>query len=127
VGEGQRLSAFGREMQRRAQRDKLPRSTRQAERLEQLGSRMESGALDREQALGQLAQLGEALSEDRQQALAEAKGAGSGSGRSPGTRGSGLPAQVDPGAMLERQRRGALGSDDLGALERHMEELERSG
>src|SRR5262245_25599221 len=50
VNEGERLGAFGRGMQERAARAKLPRSTRQGAELERLGARMEGGTLSRNQA-----------------------------------------------------------------------------
>ncbi len=126
VEEGRRLSAFGRDMQARAQRDKLPRSNRQAEQLERLGAQMESGKLNRDQALGPLARMGEALDQERLQALAEVdpklRGQSGGrAGRSP------LASDLDPGAMLERMQRDALSSDDARALTRRLDDLERSG
>jgi len=83
VREGQRLGAFARAMQARAEHDKLPRSARQAAQLERLGARMQSGTLSRSQALGQLRRMAESLEEERVQALAEAPRTGSGARRAP--------------------------------------------
>jgi hypothetical protein len=136
VSEGERLGAFGRAMQERAARERLPRSSRQGAELERLGTRMESGALSRNQAVGELRRMGTSLEEERRQALAEAGGAdggprNAGKGAPPGNRGSpsGTPAGSDlnPEAMLDRMRRGGLDSADLRALTRYQQELERSG
>jgi hypothetical protein len=124
VGEGQRLGAFGREMQARARRDKLPRSTRQADRLERLGSRMESGALSRGQALGQLDRMLESLDQERAQARGEAS---AGERGAPLMQRSAIGPDLNAGAMLERMQRGALDRNDTGALAQRMDELARAG
>jgi hypothetical protein len=103
VREGQRLGAFGREMQERARRDRLPRSERQAERLERLGARMESGTLDRGEALGQLHGMRDSLDEERMQALAEVN-------------------QTDIGRV-----RGTRDDADIRALAEQLADFERSG
>jgi hypothetical protein len=123
IREGERLGAFGREMQARAQRDKLPRSEQQAAELERLGARMESGTLARSETLGQLRQLGEALERERMRALAEAS-PGGGTQRA---QGSPVASDLKPGAMLERLQRGALDSNDTRALTQRLGDLERSG
>ncbi|MPZ43963.1 MAG: hypothetical protein GEV05_11255 [Betaproteobacteria bacterium] len=127
VGEGQRLGAFGREMQARAQRDKLPRSTRQADRLERLGAHMESGALSRDQALGQLGRMGESLDQERTQALGEANGGERGGQRTPNAQRSAIGSDLNPGAMLERMQRGALDRSDTAALAQRLDQLARAG
>jgi hypothetical protein len=127
TAEGQRLGEFGRAMQERAERDKLPRSATQAAQIERLGARMESGALSRGQAMGQLRQMGKFLDAERMQALAEASQAGGGSRRAQSAAGSSMGPDLNPGAMLERLQRGALDSDDTRALARRGDELERSG
>lgn len=127
VSEGQRLGAFAREMQARAERDKLPRSTRQGAQLERLGARMESGALSRSEALGRLRELGASLDQERMQALAEAKRPGGGAPRAERAQGSQIAPGVNPGALLERMRRGELGGDDTRALARQLDDLERAG
>jgi hypothetical protein len=106
VREGQRLGAFGREMQERAKRGRLPRSERQARQLERLGARMESGALARGEALGQLRGMSESLAKERMQALAEAN-------------------QTDIGPL--RPQRGTADRADSRALAERLAELERSG
>jgi len=109
VREGQRLGAFGREMQERAKRERLPRSERQAEQLERLGARMESGALARGEALGQLRGMGESLDKERMQALAEAN-------------------QTDIGPLRPQSgQRGTADRADPRALAERLAELERSG
>lgn len=109
VREGQRLGAFGRAMQERARHDRLPRSGRQAAQLERLGARMESGALNRGEALGQLRGMSGSLDEERMQALAEAN-------------------QTDIGPLrAESAERGALDSANTRALAEHLARLERSG
>jgi hypothetical protein len=125
VSEGERLGAFGRAMQERAARERLPRSARQGAELERLGARMESGALSRSQAVGELRRRAVSLDEERRQALAESSG-GDGGPRgaeqgSPGAapRGSGL----NPEAMLDRMRGGGLDSADLRALTRYQKDL----
>lgn len=127
VSEGQRLGAFGRAMQARSERDKLPRSASQAAQLERLGARMEGGALSRREALSQLRSLDASLEQERMQALAEANRAGSGPRRAQSTEGSQIAADLNPGAMLERMQRGALGNDDTRALARRLEDLDRMG
>ncbi|MDH3286593.1 MAG: hypothetical protein OEP48_02540 [Betaproteobacteria bacterium] len=124
VSEGQRLGAFGRAMQERARRDRLPRSARQAAQLERLGARMESGALTRGDALGQLRGMDESLDKERMQALAEANQTDIGPLREES---SPIAPDLDPGAMLERMQRGALDSADTRALAEHLADLERSG
>lgn len=123
VGEGQRLGAFGREMQARARRDKLPRSQRQADRIEQLGARMQSGAIDRNQALGQLGELGDTLEQERTNALEAQSRASAAARRALRSAIAGL----NPGAALERMQRGALERADANALTQHPDTLERSG
>jgi len=127
VDEGQRLGAFGREMRARAQRDKLPRSTRQAAQLERLGAHMESGTLTRDQALGQLARMGESLDQERMQALAEANPSERSSQRAMNAQRSSVAPDLNPDAMLERMQRGALGRDDTRALTQRLDDLERAG
>ena len=127
VGEGRRLGEFGRAMQARAERDKLPRSARQAVQLERLGARMQGGALSRSQALGQLRRMEESLDQERIQALAEAKLTGSGAQRAARAEGSRVAPGLNPEAMLERMQRGALDSDDVRALAQRRDDLERSG
>jgi hypothetical protein len=139
VSEGERLGAFGRAMQERAARDRLPRSARQGAELERLGARMESGALSRSQAVGELRQRAAALDTERRQAQEEAAGAdggprGAGQGSPRTDRGSpgdnrdspeGNPAGsgLNPEAMLDRMRRGGLDSADLRALTRYQKDL----
>lgn len=71
VDQGAQLREFARHMQRRAEREALPRSVAEAERLHRLGARMQSGTLSRGQAIGRLRQLGTTLDEQRQLALSE--------------------------------------------------------
>jgi hypothetical protein len=141
VSEGERLGAFGRAMQERAARERLPRSARQAAELERLGARMESGALSRTQAVGELRRRAVALEEERQQALADAGGAdggrrgadqrspradqGSPAGDrgSPREKGSAAGSGLNAEAMLDRMRRGSLDSADLRALARYQKDL----
>ena len=127
VGEGRRLGEFGRAMQARAERDKLPRSAKQAARLGRLGARMEGGALSRGQALGQLRRMEESLDEERIQALAEANLTGSRARRAARAESSHIAPGLNPGAMLERMQRGALDGDDTRALAQRRDDLERSG
>lgn len=127
VSEGQRLGAFGRAMQDRARRNQLPRSARQAAQLERLGARMESGALTRGEALGQLRGMGESLDKERMQALAEANQTDIGPLRAESRESSPTASDLDPGAMLERMQRGALDSADTRALAEHLANLQRSG
>ncbi|HSC95506.1 MAG TPA: hypothetical protein VLC73_11080 [Burkholderiales bacterium] len=102
VREGQRLGAFGREMQERARRDRLPRSERQAERLERLGARMESGALDRGEALGQLRGMRDALDEEQMQARSDADQTDIGPLRGESAQTPPLAPDVDPRALAEK-------------------------
>jgi hypothetical protein len=127
VSEGQRLGAFGRAMQERARRERLPRSARQAAQLERLGARMESGALTRGEALGQLRGMGESLGKERSQALAEANQTDIGPLRAESGERSPIAPDLDPRAMLERMQRGALDSADTRALAENLADLERSG
>lgn len=128
VSEGERLGAFGRAMQERAARERLPRSARQGAEIERLGARMESGALSHSQALGELRRRGASLDEERRQAQAEASGADGGprgaNQGSPATeRGSPAGSGLNPEAMLDRMRRGGLDSADLRALTRYQKDL----
>ncbi|HEY5656857.1 MAG TPA: hypothetical protein VIY27_03620 [Myxococcota bacterium] len=123
VREGQRLGAFGRAMQERARREKLPRSARQAGQVERLGARMESGALNRGEALGELRGMSESLDKERMQALAEANQTDIGP-----LRGESSPAapDSDPRATPERLERGALDSAATRALAERLAGLARS-
>lgn len=127
VGEGRRLGAFGREMQARAKRGKLPRSEKQAGELERLGARMESGALARDDALRQLRRMGASLDEERMQALAQGKPTDGAPSRAESGERSPVAPGLDFGAMLERMQRGALDSADTRALAGRLGDLERSG
>jgi hypothetical protein len=124
VREGQRLGAFGRAMRDRARREELPRSERQAERIERLGARMESGALNRDEALGQLRGMRESLDRERMQALADANQTDIGPLRGES---SPLAPGSDPGAMRGRTQRGAPDSADTRALAERLADLEQSG
>jgi hypothetical protein len=124
--EGQRLSAFGREMHARATRDKLPRSAKQAEQLERLGVRMEGGGLTRGESLGLLRQLGKSLEEDGRQALAGMDRKHIGSPR-PDGEGSPLAKSQNPRAMLERMLREGTGSDDRREFTQYLNALARLG
>jgi hypothetical protein len=109
VREGQRLGSFGRAMQERAKRDRLPRSATQAAQLERLGARMESGALNRGEALGQLRGMSESLDKERMQALADAN-------------------QTDIGPLRPQSgERGTLDSADRRAPAEPLADLDRSG
>ena len=101
VSEGQRLGAFGRAMQQRAHRDELPRSARQATQLERLGARMESGALNRSEALAQLRGMGDSLDRERKQALADANETDIGPLRDEGGA-RGVPDNADTRRLAER-------------------------
>ena len=125
VSEGERLGAFGRAMQERAARERLPRSARQGAELERLGARMESGALSRGQALGELRRSEASLDEERRQAQAEAGGADSGPRGA--EKGSPAASGLNPDAMLDRMSGGGLDSADLRALARYQQDLARSG
>jgi hypothetical protein len=124
VREGQRLGAFGRAMQERARRDRLPRSARQAQQIERLGARMESGALNRGEALGQLRGMRDSLDKERMQALAEANQTDIGPLREES---SPVAPDSDPRATLERMQRGTPDSADTRALAERLADLERSG
>jgi hypothetical protein len=127
VSEGQRLGAFGRAMQARARRDELPRSANQATQLERLGSRMESGALSRGEALMALKHMGEALEADRMQVLAETNRTNIGPLHAAREKSLSAAPGLDPTALLARARRGALDSGDTRALVENLNVLERSG
>jgi len=71
VDEGLRLREYGRQMEARARREGLRRGTRESQRMQRLGSRMQSGTLSRRRALGRLRQMGASLDEQRQSALRE--------------------------------------------------------
>ncbi len=73
VHEGVRLRDYARRMQQRARADGLPRSAAAASKLERLGSRMESGTLDRDRVLERLEGLSRAIDEERRRALMEAQ------------------------------------------------------
>ena len=126
VDEGQRLSAFGREMQARATREKLPRSAKQAEQLKRLGGRMEGGGLSRSESLGLLRQLGKSLEEDGRQALAGTDGKHAPPLRPDGEASPLAPGQ-NPGEMLDRMLRGIPDSADRRALTQYLNNPARSG
>ena len=127
VSEGERLGAFGRAMHERAAREKLPRSARQGAELERLGARMEGGTLSRSNALGELRRMDVSLDEERRQTLAEANGAAGDSPRGERRQGSPGASGLNPEALLDRMRRGALDRADLRALSRYLDDLARSG
>ena len=123
VEEGHRLNAFGREMQARAEREKLALSATQAGAIERLGARMESGQLSRRESLGLLRQLGEALDKASRQAAA-----GMDRRRADGHRSDGadrLPG-ANTGEMLEGEKVRADRKDSR-ALSKYLSDLARSG
>jgi hypothetical protein len=71
VLEGAMLGDFGRQLEARARRKKLTRSAVQARRLQQLGSRMESGLVSRSEALDRLRPLRQEVDKERLAALSE--------------------------------------------------------
>jgi hypothetical protein len=120
------LSAFAREMQARAKRDELPRSARQAERLERLGSRMEGGSLGRSEAVGLLRQFGKALEEEGRKALTGSDGKPVDPLHPQNEDGSPARGQT-PGGMVERMLREGTGRADSRELQRYLDALARSG
>ena len=124
VREGERLGAFGRAMQERAKREQLPRSERQAQQLERLGARMESGALNRGEALGELRGMRDSLDKERVQALADANQTDIGPLRGES---SPLAPDSDARATRERMQRGTSGNAEARALAEQLADLERSG
>ena len=114
-------------MQERAERDELPRSARQAAQIERLGARMESGALSRSEALGQLGQLAKSLDAERMQALAESNRSARLHRARAARNGPPAASDLNPGAMLDRLQRGALDSADTRALAERLDDLERIG
>ncbi|MFT5446785.1 MAG: hypothetical protein ACI9DC_001960 [Gammaproteobacteria bacterium] len=69
ISEGVRLRDYGRRMQARARQRELPRSARQSERVQELGNRMLSGALSRDEALTRLRDLDSDLDNEQRAAL----------------------------------------------------------
>ena len=127
VRAGERLGSFGREMQARAERDRLPHSGREGAQLERLGAHMQSGDLDREQALGQLGRMAEAIERSRAQALADAKRPDLAARRGRRPEAAAAVPDLDPGAMLERVQRGAFDAADARALSRRLDDIARAG
>ena len=123
VEEGHRLSAFGREMQARAAREKLPLSAKQAGEVERLGARMQSGTLARRESLGLLRQLGESLDKDSRQAAAGMDRKRADSRRSDGVD---RPPGENAGQMLEGDKVRANRKDSR-ALSKLLHDLARSG
>jgi hypothetical protein len=127
VSEGQRLSAFGREMHARATREQLPHSVKQAEQIERTATRMQSGALSRNESLGMLRSLAKSLDEAQTQAAAgkEAKPiAGTPLERRDGTSST---AVKDAKAALERMLERMPDGDAKRALKRYLDDAARSG
>lgn len=126
VDEGQRLSAFAREMQARSQRDQLPLSERQAEQLERAGARMETGALTRGESLALLRQLAKSLEQGARQALAgsEAKPLPT----PPGSGGAARSAAArNARQLLERMLGDSASGADSRALTQYLNELAEAG
>lgn len=71
ISEGVRLRDYGRRMQARARQRDLPRSDEQSRRVQELGSRMQSGALSRAEALSRLRDLDDDLDTERRDALSQ--------------------------------------------------------
>jgi hypothetical protein len=69
ISEGVRLRDYGRRMQARAGQRELPRSARQSKRVQELGNRMRSGALSRDEALTRLRDLDSDLDNEQRAAL----------------------------------------------------------
>ena len=69
ISEGVRLRDYGRRMQARARQRDLPRSDEKSLRVQELGSRMQSGSLSRDAALSRLRALDEDLDRERRDAL----------------------------------------------------------
>lgn len=127
VDEGKRLGEFGRDMQARAERDKLPRSARQATALERLGARMQGGALSRSQALAELRRMAGALDAERAQAQAEGAPGASGSERARRSQPGIGQSAGESASLLDRMQRGALGAEAGRVLRQRLDDLERSG
>lgn len=127
ASQGRQLREYGRRMEVRSQRDGLSRSGKKSQDIQRLGSRMESGALSREQALRRLRELGTALDEQRQAALSE------------GARIKLDPQQVDTVAVqsalqasslltkLEELAQGLLAASDIQLSESDTKTLSRLG
>lgn len=114
--EGARLREHGRRMEARARRESLPRSGAQAGELQRVGSRMESGAQSREQALRRLRALDEGLGRQRREVLAEGLPVDFDPLRAEGSGGSPLLSGEGLGALLARLQEGAFAPGDLEAL-----------
>lgn len=130
VDEGKRLGEFGREMQARAEREKLPRSARQAAALERLGARMEGGTLSRSQALAELKRMAEALDAERAAAHAEGAPGGSDSGSNRSRRsepGGPRKSTGESASLAERIQRGELSAEGNRVLRQRLNDLEKSG
>ena len=127
VDEGQRLSAFAREMQARAAREELPRAAKQAGEIERLGVRMESGGLSRGESLGLLRQLAKALDADARQARADANAKNVRPFDPGADRGSPLNASRHSADMADRMLRSLPKREDSAGLREYLSELARSG
>jgi hypothetical protein len=68
VSESVRLRDYGRRMQARARQHHLPQSDQQSLRLQELGNRMQIGALSRDAAVSRLRDLDDALDSARREA-----------------------------------------------------------
>jgi hypothetical protein len=126
VNEGERLSAFAREMQARAARENLSRAAEQAERLERLGARMESGGLSRREALGLLRQSDKSLDDASKEVLARTNWKDI-DPLSRGGEASAVASGRNAGEMLERMLSGVPDRNDSSALTRYLDDLARSG
>ncbi len=127
IEQGRRLREFARQMQVRAAREALPRSSAAAESVQRLGARMETGALSRESALHRLRTLGQALQGERQTAL---RASGAGSAGSPGQ----LAGEAISGSdaarlrdLLQQLLHGGLTPGQQDSLAREAGALSRSG
>lgn len=99
ASEGQRLSVYARAMHERARRDALPRSAKEAERLERLGRRMQGGAYSRAESLDHLRDMARSLDNESRRALAEGNNARAGAPETPSAK---------PGAVGQPGSVGAL-------------------
>jgi hypothetical protein len=128
LSEGVRLREYGQRMEGRARREALPRSTAASQQLQQLGSRMESAALSRGEALSRLRDLDQGLDAARRAALGEGEQTPIGPlqiDELDGARGPG--GAPDARAMLQRLLDGQLDGGEARALGSDPDTLARAG
>ena len=112
ISEGLRLREYGQGMQARAEQQSLRQSTEQARNLRELGSRMQSGSLSKEEALSHLSDLSKELEGAQRDALNQGEQTPIGPLSTQTSNSAGQGGGLSPQALLQQLLNGNINLDD---------------